>query len=150
MIADDTTQVRSTPDPALPGLLREFHAGLPLAGDRGTLPDDRLLYLVSIIRNTPQPPPALSPGEWQGFLDLLRPHGIYPLLAYRLRAWPAACRPPRDVTAWLDRIFLYAARSMRAGRQIRAVVDALEAAGIESVKIVLGGLAPGDSCSIQK
>ena len=48
MIADDTTQVRSTPpDPALPAILREFHQRLPLAGDPPnallSLPDDRIL-----------------------------------------------------------------------------------------------------------
>ncbi len=125
-------------DPALPARLREFHAGLPLAGDPPNavlaLPDDRLLYLASLLRDTPVPAPALSPEEWQAFLDLLKPHGVYPLLAYRLRAWPAECRPPLEVVAYLDRLFLYAAaRSMRAGRQIQAVVDALEAAGIPSV-----------------
>ena len=72
--------------------------------------------------------------EWQGVLELLRPHGVYPLMAYRLRAWPEDCRPPKDVTTWLDRLFLFAAaRSMRAGRQIQVVIDALEAAGIPSV-----------------
>ena len=77
---------------------------------------------------------SLTPEEWQAFLDLLRPHGVYPLMAYRLRSWPADCRPPKDVTDFLDRAFPYAAaRSMRAGRQIQTVVDALEAAGIESV-----------------
>ena len=60
----------------------------------------------------------MSPEEWQGFLDLLRPHGVYPLMAYRLRAWPADCRPPAEVMDYLNRLFLYAAaRSMRAGRQ---------------------------------
>jgi hypothetical protein len=50
-------------------------------------------------------PPALSPEEWRALLDLLQPHGVYPLLAYRLRVWP-------------DRAFLSAAaRTMRAGRQ---------------------------------
>ncbi len=80
------------------------------------------------------PAPALSPEAWQGFLDVLRLHGVYPLMAYRLRVWPADCRPLLEVVDYLNRIFLYAAaRSMRAGRQIQAVVDALEAAGIESV-----------------
>ncbi len=87
---------------------------------RGTLPDDQLLYLVAILRDTPQPPPAMSPWEWQGFRDTLVPHGVYPLMAYRLRAWPADCRPPGDVMAWLDRVILHAAaRSMRAGRTVR-------------------------------
>ena len=99
------------PDPSLPARLREFHARLPLAGDPPntvlSLPDDRVLR----PRNTPGPAPALPAEEWQEFLDPLKPHGVYPLLAYRLRAWPA------DVMAWLNRVFLYAAAmSMRAGR----------------------------------
>ena len=69
---------------------------------------------------------------------MLRLHGVYPLMAYRLRVWPADCRPLLEVVDYLNRIFLYAAaRSMRAGRQIQAVVDALEAAGIPSGKAVL-------------
>ena len=95
------------PDPTLPARLRAFHERLPLAGDPPnavlSLPDDQLLYLAAILRDTPQPPPAMSPEEWQTFLDLLRPHGVYPLMAYRLRSWPA------EVTAWLDRVFLDAA-----------------------------------------
>ena len=79
-----------------------------------SLPDDRLLYLVAILRDTPVPEPALSTEEWQGFLDLLRPHGVYPLLAYRLRAWPEDCRPPAEVMDYLNRLFLYA---VDAGRQ---------------------------------
>ncbi len=125
-------------DPTLPARLREFHARLPLAGDPPNavlaLPDDRLLYLASLLRDTPVPAPALSPEEWQAFLDLLRPHGVYPLMAYRLRTWPAECRPPLEVMDYLNRVFLYAAaRAMRAGRQIQVAVDALEAAGIPSV-----------------
>jgi len=80
-------------DPSLPSRLREFHERLPLAGDPPNavlaLPDARLLYLVALLRDTPQQPPAMSPAD---------------------------CRPPGDVTAWLDRVFLYAAaRSKRAG-----------------------------------
>ncbi len=107
------------PDPSLPSRLRAFHERLPLAGDPPNallaLPDDRLLYLGALLRDTPQPAPAMTPEEWQAFLDLLRPHGVFPLLAYRLRAWPEDCRPPADVTAFLNRVYLYAAaRSMWA------------------------------------
>ncbi len=63
----------ATPDPSLPGRLREFHARLPLAGDPPNavlaLPDDRLLYLAAVLRDTPVPAPALKPEEWQAFLD---------------------------------------------------------------------------------
>ncbi len=130
--------IQEPPDSSLPARLREFHERLPLAGSPPnallSLPDDRLLYLVAVLRDTPVPAPALSVEEWQEFLDHLKPHGVYPLMAYRLRKWPAECRPPGWVIDWLNRVFLYAAaRSMRAGRQIQVVVDAFEAAGIPSV-----------------
>ncbi len=138
-MTDHTTAVQGTPpDPSLPARLREFHERLPLAGDPPnallSLPDDRLLYLAAVLRDTPVPAPALSLDDWREFRDLLVPHGVFPLLAYRLRAWPEDCRPPEEVMAWLNRVYLYAAaRTMRAGRQIQTVVDALEGAGIPSV-----------------
>ncbi len=126
------------PDSSLPTWLREFHAKLPLAGGRPnallSLPDDRILYLVALVRDTPHAAPALALEEWREFLDLLRPHGVYALLAYRISAWPESCRPPAEVTDFLKRQHLIAAaRSLRAGRQIQTAVDALEAAGILSV-----------------
>ena len=85
-------------DPSLHSRLRELHQKLPLAGDPPnallSLPDDRILYLAAILRDTPQPAPDLSSEEWREFLDRLRPHGVYPLMVYRLRAWPEDCRPP--------------------------------------------------------
>jgi hypothetical protein len=125
-------------DPSLPGRLRAFHERLPLAGNPPSvllaLPDDRILYLAAVLRDMPVPAPALSPEEWQVFLDLLRPHGVYALLAHRLSAWPESCRPPAEVMDLLKRQHLFAAaRAIRAGRQIQTVVDALEAGGIPSV-----------------
>ena len=125
------------PDPSLPARLREFRQKLPIAGDPPnallSLPDDRILYLAAILRDPPMPAPALSAEEWQEFLDHLLPHGVYPLMAYRLRGWPAECRPA-EMMAWLNRVSLFAAaRTMRAGRQIQGAVDALDAAGIPSV-----------------
>ena len=79
------------PDPWLSERLHAFHATLPLAAGRPnavlSLPDDRLLYLAALLRDTPQQPPALSPEEWREFLDLLRPHRVHALLAHRLGAW---------------------------------------------------------------
>ncbi|MEN6341201.1 MAG: hypothetical protein ABFC89_01440 [Methanospirillum sp.] len=69
------------PDPSLPARLRELHARLPLAGDRPnallSLPDDRILFLAAVLRDTPKAAPALAPEEVGEFLDLLPPHGIY-------------------------------------------------------------------------
>ncbi len=122
-MTDETTVARKElPDATLPARLREFHEHLALAGSRPnallSLPDDRVLYLAAVLRDTPVPTPAMSPEEWREFLDLLRPHGVFSLLAYRLRAWPVDCRPPKDVTDYLNWLFLHAAaRAMRAGRQ---------------------------------
>lgn len=62
-------------DPALPTRLREFHDRLPLVGNPPNavlaLPDDRVLYLVALLRDTPQPVPSISSEEWKKFLGLL-------------------------------------------------------------------------------
>ena len=50
----------------------------------------------------------MSPEAWQGFLDLLKPLGVYPLMAYRLRAWPEECRPSAGIMDYLNRLFLLA------------------------------------------
>lgn len=124
-------------DPSLPERLRQFHAEFPLAGDPWNeilaVPDDQLLYLVALLRNTPMPALALTADEWNRFFTRLSPHGIFALMSYHLRSWPAECRPPKEVTDVLERNFLAAAgTALRAGRQIQVMVDALEAAGIPS------------------
>ena len=88
-----------------------------------SLPDDQLLYLVAILRDTPQPPPALSPEEWQAFLDLLRPYGVYPLLAYRLRAWPEDCQPPAEVMVWLAEVLFHEALRVKSASWLVRTID---------------------------
>ena len=65
--ANSSARTPSPPDPSLPALLRAFHERLPVpAGPRNAvlaLPDDRLLYLVAILRDTPTPAPAMTPEE---------------------------------------------------------------------------------------
>ncbi len=115
-------------DPSLPARLRELHKELPLAGGRPnavlSLPDDRILYLAAVLRDTPQQPPALSPEAWREFLALLRPHAVHALLAYRLSAWPEDCRPPAEVMDFLKRQHLLAAaRRIRTGHGSGAMVQ---------------------------
>lgn len=132
-------QINEQPiDPSLPGRLREFHQQVPLEGDPLnallSLPDDQLLYLVTLLRNAPQPAPALSPEGWRQFLDLLQPHRVLPLLAFHLRSWPEECRPPQEVMSQLNRLLIFTvARTVHAGRQIGAVADAMRAAGIPAI-----------------
>jgi hypothetical protein len=60
----------SPPDPSLPARLHEFHKKLPLAGDPPnalpSLRDDHILYLAAVLRDTPQPAPALTLEESWG------------------------------------------------------------------------------------
>ncbi len=100
---------RPGPGDRTPQFHARYRAGRPrLPVDPGapdplhTLPGDRLRYLLALLRESPQRPPALPPEEWQGFLDLLRPHGVYPLLADRFRSWPEECRPAAGVAPFLD------------------------------------------------
>ena len=125
-------------DPSLPDALREFHRQVPLEGEPLNallaLPDDQILYLVALLRNSPQPAPSLSPEGWQQFLDLLQPHRVLPLLAFHLRSWPEECRPPQEVMSQLNRLLIFTvARTVHAGRQIGAVADAMRAAGIPAI-----------------
>ncbi|MEN6518189.1 MAG: hypothetical protein ABFC38_08325 [Methanospirillum sp.] len=105
------TARREPPDPSLPSRLREFHVRLPLAGGRpnALLPDDRILYLAAVLRDTPRAAPPLVLEAWREFLDLLRPHGVHALLAYRLGTWLEWCRPPAEVMDFLRRQHLLAA-----------------------------------------
>ncbi len=117
------------PDSSLPARLRGFHARRrpPECAPRAP-PDDWLLYLPrhaaagagALARRVAGVPRAPPPAR-----RLLPPRVPPPRLAGGL---------PAEVMAWLNRVFLYAAtRTMRAGRQIQVVVDALDAAGIPSV-----------------
>ena len=62
-----TVEQRKPPDSSLPARLREFHERLPLAGDPPnallSLPDDWIIYLAAILRDSPMPAPALSHDE---------------------------------------------------------------------------------------
>ncbi|WFN33517.1 nucleotidyltransferase family protein [Methanogenium sp. S4BF] len=118
--------------------IRNLHTIVPLAGDPPNallaLPDDLLEYLLCIIRNTPVVPPACSTEEWDALLTLLRPHGIFPLLAFHLKEWDEECLPPKEIMAFFSRIFMEGcARNLRLGRQVRTVTTALEDAGIPAI-----------------
>lgn len=131
---------------SLSGEFRALHRQLPLAGDPAndllSLPDDLLIYLVSLVRNTPAPPPRRSRDEWQAFLSLLRPHWIYPLIAFHLRSWPEECRPPQEIREYLERISLSAtARTLLAGQQIHVVTRAMKEAGVPVILLKGSALA---------
>lgn len=126
----DTTSLSS-----LPEALRTFHHHLPLAGAPPnallTISNDQLIWLVSAIRDTPVPVTERPLDEWRTLLSLLKPHWIFALLSSHVRTWPADCRPPAEVMAFLEGGLLQAgARSLVAGRQIQRIAGTLQDAGI--------------------
>jgi len=124
--------------------VRKIHSFVPLAGSPPnallSLDDDLLNYLISIIRNTPSIPPERTAEEWDDLLTLLRPHGIYPLLAVHLKGWDEEYRPPEKVMEYLSQALISGCvRNLRNGIQVQEITNALEEAGIAT--IVLKGHA---------
>lgn len=118
--------------------IRELHSIVPLAGDPPnallTIKDELLEYLISIIQNTPSVPPVCTMDEWNDLLTLLRPHGIFPLLAFHLRGWDRECLPPEEIMTFLSGVFMSGCvRNLRLGQQVRTVTTALEDAGIPAI-----------------
>lgn len=99
-------------DPSLSLRLCEFHAHLQSTGSLPntvlSLMDDPLLYLVALIRDALRQASSLLPKGWQVFLDILRPHRVYHILAYHLHLKQEDCRPAK-ITEYLNRLFLNAA-----------------------------------------
>jgi hypothetical protein len=113
----------------------KLHSTIPLAGDPPNallaIPDDLLAYLICAVRNTPAVPPDCAMEEWRALLTVLRPHGIFPLLASHLKTWDEPCRPPEEIMTFLSRVLLEGCvRNLRLGRQVRTITTALEDAGI--------------------
>lgn len=124
--------------------VRAIHSVVPLAGSPPNalllLDDDLLNYLICIIRNTPSVPPQRTAEEWDNLLTLLRPHGIYPLLAFHLKGWDEEYRPPEKVMEYLSQALISGCvRNLRNGIQVQKITNALEEAGIPG--IVLKGHA---------
>jgi len=118
--------------------IRDLHTTVPLAGDPPNallaLPDGLLEYVICVIQNTPVTPPACTADEWDAMMTLLRPHGIFPLLALHLKEWDEECLPPEEIMDFLSRVFLEGcARNLRLGKQVETVTTALEDAGIPAI-----------------
>jgi len=115
--------------------IRKFHTEVPLIGDTlGNLlsfPDDVLLYVVAGVRNTPRAPPVNTRKEWDHLIEILRRHRIIFLMRSHISTWPEPCRPPREASARIDRIFFRgAARNLLIGQRVQPVFSALQDAGI--------------------
>jgi putative nucleotidyltransferase-like protein len=116
-------------------LARELHESCRLAGSEEnellTLPDPMITWLVMVLRQRPCPAPDVSAGDWERLLEYLRSHWIGPALYWHIRQLPDACRPPDSCMHTLHHLWLDAeVQTIRAGQQIRRVVEALEAVGI--------------------
>ena len=114
---------------------RTLHKTCRLAGsvenELLTLPDSLIAYLVMVLRQKPCPAPDCTEEDWNRFLELLRPHWISAVLYRYIRDFPDECRPPDAVMTVLHYSWLHAGmQTLRAGRQAKRVIEALEADGI--------------------
>ena len=114
---------------------RTLHRTCRLAGsvenELLTLPDSLIAYLVMVLRQKPCPVPDCTEEDWNRFLELLKPHWISAVLYRYIRDFPDECRPPDAVMTVLHYSWLHAGmQTLRAGRQAKRVIEALEADGI--------------------
>lgn len=114
---------------------RTLHKTCRLAGsvenELLTLPDSLIAYLVMVLRQKPFPAPNCTEEDWNRFLELLRPHWISAVLYRYIRDFPDECRPPDAVMMVLHYSWLHAGmQTLRAGRQAKRAIEALEAEGI--------------------
>ncbi len=117
---------------------RTLHRTCRLAGNAEnellTLPDSLIAYLAAILRQQLCPPPDCTPEDWNRFLELLAPQWIGSALYWYLKNLPDECRPPETVMKALRLAWLHAdMQVLRAGRQIKKVIEALEAEGIRVI-----------------
>jgi len=124
--------------------VRQGHSEFPLSGKKldgvFDLPDDQLLYVLSLLRNEPQKPPDLSLPEWFKLLYILRLHLILPVIYWQLSSWPPEMRPPIEIITELRSVMMGSrVNSLSQERQLREIIEAFNADGIRS--IVLKGAA---------
>lgn len=95
------------------------------------LSENLLLYTLAILRDEPVEPVKAPEEAWSKFLVVLSPHGIIPLLYWKLLRLPEAVRPPQATFERMHHAFMrHGAKALRETRQIRNIVTAFSKEGV--------------------
>ncbi|MDD1654808.1 MAG: nucleotidyltransferase family protein [Methanomicrobiales archaeon] len=137
------------PDPRIADILeglRALHADLKLAGELQQelySPEDGImLLLVSLLREDGRETTEVPPEDWARLMGLLAPHGILPLLYYRVACSHSAI--PMWAGEHLQAAYLSSrAHIFRQEKELTDLLGALARAGVEP--LVLKGPALGRS-----
>ena len=104
--------------------LKHLHSEYTLAGEpRNALLDQSeplLLYLLSILRDEIPTLPNATLNEWNQFLQHLAPHGIAPLLYWKISHLPEDLQPPAEIKEKLQRKKVIAAEVKHVDEQVAA------------------------------
>lgn len=120
--------------------LRDYYGSRAKSSTNGfdlfSLPDSLLFWMISVLRNSPLPPPDLTDKDWDLFFSTIPSHWIGALLFYLLQSSPASKKMP-------DRVYHHLHESFRSGHnrslhtevQIRSLSQICSEAGIEFLVI---------------
>lgn len=108
-----------------------------------SLPAGLCNFVASLLAGVPVEPPEAASAEWQDFLEDLQAYWIMPLLYWQIGKLPAAFHPPAEVMDKLRDTFLAGSgRSMQVAKQIKKIVDAFEAQGVDFLVLKGAAMAP--------
>jgi hypothetical protein len=119
--------------------LQTLHDRLKLAGTETNeilnIPENTLLYLVSVMRNEPADAPVLKQSDWEHLLKLLTTHWITPLVYWKIAHLPASCHPPAEVMGALRGSFH--ASNARRLQQLYLLKKALSALAEVNIPVLV-------------
>jgi len=123
---------------------KELHKDLKLAGEPKNailnISEDLLSYLVLLLRDEIPGNPVSTDEEWFELIDILRSHGIIPLLYWKIGRLSPELRPPEKVLDKMRMVFLSGrSRIFQMESQLKEISAAFLKKGIDL--IVLKGPA---------
>ncbi|WP_424358786.1 nucleotidyltransferase domain-containing protein [Methanocella sp. MCL-LM] len=118
--------------------VRKLNREFTLAGEPVNailkLPDDQLLYLLSVFRNEPTPRIDITQPQWRHLISTLDSHMILPVFYEKLRLLPIDMRPPCEVMDALRSAYMSSdLKSAMRSRQLTSVLVAFNKRGIRSI-----------------
>ena len=109
--------------------LKEIHGTFRIYGsspaDLLILPDDLLLYLLSILKNDSSiTAPVLDNKGWDDFIDFLNRQSITPLIYQSLRQMPLNSKPPIEILEKMKNVYFGGVyRSVKMEQVLKKVLD---------------------------
>jgi len=118
--------------------LEDIHSERLLCGNPRNailrIPEELLVYIVSILKNHGPECPRSPRGEWMNLISILKPHSAMPILYGLIGRLPAMCHPPDFVMDCMRKAFLYSrVRSIKTELQLGGILMEFKNLGIRAL-----------------